>query len=75
MYTGKGETRDDKKTTTRRTMTQAGSKQQPVEGESTKWLDSYLAGVGLPNRKRKRRTTADWESATMEGGEGQGGKI
>ncbi len=25
-------------------------------GGSTKWLDSYLAGGGSPNRKRKRRT-------------------
>jgi hypothetical protein len=44
MYTGKGETRDDKKKTTTRTMTQAGSKQQPVEGKHK--VLGFLPGRG-----------------------------
>jgi hypothetical protein len=45
MYTGKGETRDNKKKTTTRTMTQAGSKQQPVEGEAQSgWITTWQGG-------------------------------
>ncbi len=51
MYTGKGERRDDKKKTTTRKMTQAGSKQQPVEGEAQSgWITTWQGGE-LPNTK------------------------
>ena len=47
MYTGKGERRDDKKNTTTRTMTQAGSKQQPVGEEAQSgWIPTWQGGDG-----------------------------
>ncbi len=50
MYTGKGETRDDKKTTKTRTMTQAGSKHQPVEGEAqSDWIPTWQGWVAATN--------------------------
>ncbi len=50
MYTGKGESRDDKKKNDKDNDT--GCKQAAAcGGGSTKCLDSYLAGVGLPQPK------------------------
>ncbi len=66
-YTGKGETRDDKKTTATRTMTQAGSKQQPVEGEAqSAWISTWQ-GWGCRNQQRWTMTMDDDEDTIING--------
>ncbi len=64
---GKGGDKGQKKKKTTRTLTQAGSKQQPVEGEAqSAWIPTWQ-GWGCRNQQRWTMTMDDDDDTIING--------